>query len=145
MQDPEGIRTKLSFGDNISEISRAHLLELMLMLRSYRKGLVVVGGWVPYFLLHKFQNPGVAFTHEGSIDIDIAIDPKVIDEIQYTKLADLLIKRGYEPSSKTEFSYIKRVNTKLGKREIVVDFLAPFEGGTSKSHRNQRIQNDFLA
>jgi len=145
MKEPEGVRTKLSFDEGIADISRSHLLELMLMLRSYKEGLVVVGGWVPYFLLQKFQKKDISFQHEGSIDIDIAVNPKIIDEIQYAKLTDLLQARGYEPNQKLEFSYIKRVKTELGEREIVVDFLAPFAGGTSKSHRNQRVQSDFLA
>ncbi|HUD44390.1 MAG TPA: hypothetical protein VMR41_02505 [Patescibacteria group bacterium] len=145
MKDPEGVRTKLSFDGNIAEISLSHLLELMLMLRSYKEGLVIVGGWTPYFLLKKFQKPEIVFQHAGSIDIDIAVDPKVIDEIQYAKLAELLLEKGYEPNPKVEFSYIKRIETEFGQREIVVDFLAPFSGGTSKSHRNQRVQNDFLA
>ncbi len=145
MKDPEGVRTKLSFGGSIAEISLSHLLELMLMLKSYKEGLVIVGGWTPYFLLQKFQSKAVEFQHAGSIDIDIAIDPSVIDETQYSNLSDLLLAREYKPNPKSEFSYIKTVNTELGERQIVVDFLAPYEGGTGKQHRNQRVQNDFLA
>jgi hypothetical protein len=145
MKEPKGVRTQISFDDNIASVSLSHLLELMLMLRSYKEGLVIVGGWVPYFLLKKYQKKEISFQHAGSIDIDIAIDPLVIDEIQYSCLADLLMSRGYAPSPKTEFSYMKKVKTSLGEREIVVDFLAPTSGGTGKKHRNQRVQSDFFA
>jgi len=144
-EDPENVRTSLSFTEGIADTSLFHLLELARMLRSYREGMVIVGGWVPYFLLKQFQRKGTAFSHVGSIDIDIAINPEVINETQYATLEQLLRARGYEPNPKIEFSYIKKVQTGLGEREIEIDFLAPDAGGTSRSHRNQRVQNDFLA
>ena len=144
-QDPKDVRTQLSFTDAIADTSLSHLLELMLMLRSYSDGLVVVGGWAPYLLLKQYQTKNKDFQHVGSIDIDIAINPEVINEPRYATLDKLLRDRGYEPHSKIEYSYAKKVQTENGEREVVVDFLAPEEGGTSRSHRNQRVQNDFLA
>lgn len=145
-QDPQDVRTKLSFNGSIADISLSHLLELMMMLRSYKEGMVIVGGWTPYLLLRQFQREGVDFRHVGSVDIDIAINPTIIDKTQYAGLDQLLRARGYKPHPVVEYSYSKQVVDQDGiEREIIIDFLAPVEGGTSASHRNQRVQTDFLA
>jgi hypothetical protein len=44
-QDPKDTRTRLSFNDGTADLSLSYLLELMLMLQSYKEGLVIVGGW----------------------------------------------------------------------------------------------------
>lgn len=145
-QDPQDVRTQLSFNDDIAQASLSHVLEIMKALQSYKEGLAVVGGWAPYFLLRQFQKDGNSFQHVGSIDIDIAVNPEVINETQYARLEELLHGRGYEPHSVIEYSYHKKVKTNGGREvDIVIDFLAPESGGTSRSHRNQRVQNDFLA
>jgi len=141
-QDPQDVRTQLSFNDKIADASLAHLLELMLMLHSYNDGLVVVGGWAPYFLLKQYQKPDDDFEHVGSVDIDIAVNPNVVDDIEYAKLEELLQGRGYEQSPDARYTYIKKIGE--SGREIHVDFLAPMDGGTGSSHRHQRVQNDFL-
>lgn len=145
MREDEGVRTKLTFETNIADISLSHLLELMLTLGSYKKGLVVVGGWVPYLLLKQFQNKDVTFQHQGSKDIDIAVNPAVINETQYASLVELLQGRGYHLKEGRQFSYIKKVTSSIGEDIIQVDFLAPEYGGTAKSHRHQKIQDDFLS
>jgi hypothetical protein len=146
MKEPIGVRTNITFNEtNIANISLAHLLELMRTLRSYKKGLVVVGGWVPYLLLKQFQNPKSDFVHPGSKDIDIAVNPQVINDTQYASLVKLLGDRGYKQRENVPFSYIKKITTPSGEDEIQVDFLAPEYGGTSKSHRDQKLKDDFLA
>ncbi len=145
-QDPQDVRTQISFSDDIAQISLSHVLEIMKALQSYRDGLVIVGGWAPYFLLRQFQKNGNDFEHTGSVDIDIVVNPEIINETQYAELETLLRGRGYEPDSKIEYSYSKRVRTSSGREvEIRIDFLAPEYGGTSQRHRNQRVQDDFLA
>jgi hypothetical protein len=146
MKEPVGVRTNITFNTtNIAELSLSHLLELMRTLRSYKEGLVIVGGWVPYLLLKEFQDPESDFIHAGSKDIDIAVNPKVINDTQYASLVQLLTQRGYKQREEAIFSYTKRVKTLQGEDEIQVDFLAPEYGGTSKSHRNQKLNDGFLA
>lgn len=138
-------RTTATFKDNIAELSKAHLLELMLTLKSYREALVLIGGWVPYFLLKKYQRLGVGFQHVGSQDIDIAVDPRKVDEEQYASIVELIGKRGYLPKEGSTFSFIKEVKLASGKTELIqVDFLGPEYGGTGKSKRHQRVQNKML-
>lgn len=146
MPESDGIRTNITFSEtNIANISLSHLLELMRTLRSYKEGLVVVGGWVPYLLLKQFQHPESTFTHVGSKDIDIAVNPDIINKTQYASLVTLLTGRGYVPNPDSEFSYIKKITTPTGEDIIQVDFLAPEYGGRGKSHRDQKLKDDFLA
>lgn len=144
MQDPQDVRTQLSFANGGANISLSHLLELMLMLRSYKEGLVLVGGWAPYLILKQFQEPGANFQHVGSIDIDIAVNPDVISENEYATLEQLLLDRGYQQRPEALFSYKKIIQSGATEQQIVVDFLGPEEGGTSRSHRHQRVQDDFM-
>lgn len=144
MQDPKDVRTQLSFANGGADISLTHLLEIMLMLRSYREGLVLVGGWAPYLILEQFQEPGGDFKHVGSIDIDIAVNPGVISETEYATLEQLLLDRGYEQRPEALFSYRKIIQTGAIEQQIVIDFLGPEDGGTSRLHRHQRVQDDFM-
>jgi len=65
---------------DITKISFSYLLELAATLREYYDSLVLIGGWVPYFILQNFGRPKVEFSHIGSIDIDLAVDPKLFSE-----------------------------------------------------------------
>lgn len=85
----------------------SHLLELMMVLGSYRDGLVLVGGWVPYLLLKEYQNPEVSFQHLGSWDIDLAVNPAIVDEKKYATILELLQARGYRAKEGTTFSFVK--------------------------------------
>lgn len=137
-------RTKTIFVSNIADVSLSHLLELMIALGSYREGLVLVGGWVPYLLLKEYQNKAVKFQHVGSVDIDIAVNPKIVDEKKYTTMLELLQQRGYRAKEGTTFSFVKTVVTNKGEEQIQIDFLGPEYGGTKKGHRHQVVQDDFL-
>jgi hypothetical protein len=142
---PEEKRTSATLKDNMAEVSKTHLLELMLALRSYRESLVLIGGWVPYFLLEKYQQSGVEFQHVGSQDIDIAVDPRKVDGKQYATIVELIKKRGYLPKEGSAFSFVKEVKLATGKTEVIqIDFLGPEYGGTVKSKRHQRVQGKML-
>lgn len=144
MAENKDSRTKTTFVSNIADVSLSHLLELMLALGSYREGLVLVGGWVPYLLLKEYQNKDVAFQHIGSKDIDIAVNPEVIDEAKYATILELLKQRGYKPKEGATFSFVKTVVTNKGEEQIQIDFLGPEYGGTPAKKRHQRVQDDFL-
>ena len=139
-------RFKTHFENNEANSSQSALLELMTLLGKYRQHLYLVGGWAPYYLLKLFQPKNDSFEHVGSIDIDLVIDGKNISENQYASLVDLIRQRGYlerknRMGASIPFSFEKDIN---GLR-VVVDFLAGEYGGTSKNHRHQIIEDDFLA
>jgi len=148
-QKTQDDRTKTAFVSNIADISLSHLLELMIALGEYREGLVLVGGWVPYLLLKQYQPSSADFQHIGSKDIDIAVNPKIVNESGYASILEILEQRGYKPKldakgNPIQHSFVKNVSTDKGKEQIQIDFLGPEYGGTKKSKRHQRIQDDFL-
>ena len=83
-------RSAQSYGPGVTTASKSVLLEVMTILRAYREALVLVGGWVPYFLLAQHQPPEDRFVHVGSIDIDLAVDPSKVDEPEYATIMQLL-------------------------------------------------------
>lgn len=135
------------------EASKSALIELMVVLHSYSDSLVLIGGWVPYFLLKKFQHPSNKFNHIGSIDIDIAINPEGIDAEAYATIVELISGRGYQnkkyPSGDTSlYSFEKSIPSPISDKEymIKVDFLTPQPNIlTGKHHRHRKVQPDLRA
>lgn len=122
------------------------LLEFFTYLKPYREYIVLIGGWVPFFLTEgKAEEP-----HVGSVDIDLALDVHRIPESGYEDILTLLERRGYRPSRNRKGEtipahYEKDVRLADGRfLPIRVDFLAPEYGGSGKRHRHQKIQ-DLLA
>src|ERR1041385_8756891 len=70
------------------------LLELLTYLRPYEEHIVLVGGWVPYFLT---QDASGESPHHGSLDIDLALNPETIPADAYKTILEILRQRGYEP------------------------------------------------
>jgi hypothetical protein len=55
--------------------------DLFTYLKPYRNQIVLIGGWVPYFLLEKYTPSGSEHDqHVGSLDVDIALDAFSIPE-----------------------------------------------------------------
>jgi len=90
------IRTIGDYHPSITSASKSVLLELMTILKSYRDSLVLIGGWVPYFILERHKPKEIDFMHIGSIDIDLVIDPRVIDEEKYETITRALLNKGYK-------------------------------------------------
>jgi hypothetical protein len=112
--------------------ARSVLVELMQILGEYREQMVLIGGWVPYFLYGS--------EHTGSTDIDIALDRELISEEVYRTIRAHLESRGYREGAQP-YSFLR--STTVEGRGIVVqiDFLAGEYGGTGKSHRTQSVQD----
>jgi hypothetical protein len=79
---------------NAELVTAAHsvLLELTRLLGEYRDDIVVVGGWVPALLF-----PECTVLHIGSIDVDLALDHRKLQEAGYRTIRALLLSRGYQP------------------------------------------------
>ena len=118
------------------DICLSVLIELMTILGSFRENMVLIGGWTPWFLIPEKRNE-----HTGSLDIDIAIDYKYIDSAAYKTILQLLAEKGYMQGEQP-FIFYRNVLIEEGKVVTVkIDFLAGEYGGTSKSHRTQRVQD----
>ena len=141
-------RLQSDYYPELVQASFSVLVELMATLKSYREGLVLIGGWVPYFILQEYQEPGARFRHVGSVDIDLVIDPEIVSPEQYATIAGLLLDRGYERNSNIRFRLDRTVTGQIDGREYstAVDFLTPKPlRGSGRRHRHRRVQSDLQA
>lgn len=112
------------------------MVELMTLLGEFRDHLVIVGGWVPYFLTGEKGTK-----HTGSLDIDLALDFRNIPDVTYRTILQLMKKRGYEKNPQQPFIFYRTIKDKTGTlTKVQVDFLAGEYGGTGKTHRTQKVQ-----
>lgn len=128
--------TRSDYPKNEVEACLSVLVEFMTLLGEFKDSIVLVGGWVPYFLIEERKQE-----HTGSLDIDAALDFKNISSETYSTILELLKKRGYE---ETEQPYVfnRTVETESGAQVTVkINLLAGEYGGTSKSHRTQKVQD----
>jgi len=137
------------YGSGLTSASFSAMLELGRVLQSYKDSIVLVGGWVPYLLIR--GNGRGTFDHIGSIDIDLAIDPKEIDARAYASIVELIEGRGYSQrldrnGKPIRFSFTKEIiSPEDGKSyTIQVDFLT-YRGSQGKRHRHRDVQDDLPA
>jgi len=116
--------------------AKSVLLELVRLLGEYHDDIVVVGGWVPEFILPAYPN-----RHVGTLDVDLALNHAKVQEVGYETIRRLLLKRGYEPHKQQPFIFFRTVLVAGKPIRVEVDFLAGEYGGTGRSHRTQRIQD----
>jgi hypothetical protein len=105
--------------------------------REYRDSIVLIGGWVPYFILEEKKQE-----HVGSLDVDLALDFRTISDQTYSTILQILNKRGYEQSEEQPFIFYRSIRME-DEREIRVeiDLLSGEYGGTSTTHRTQSVQD----
>lgn len=145
-------RTAQAFGPGVTAASRSVLLELMVVLRAYREALVLVGGWVPFVLLERHRRPDDRFVHVGSIDIDLAVDPRRVNEPEYATIVELLRERGYRPAATRRGraipnSFERTVHSPVTAKPyaIRVDFLTPFAAAESGRSAQAPLQDELVA
>ena len=128
--------TKSSYNKKEVDTCLSIIVEVMTILGSYRDKIVLIGGWVPYFILDKQGK-----NHIGSIDIDLALDFQKISDKSYKSILELIKRRGYTQGSQP-FIFNRNIKTTNGATySIEVDLLSGEYGGTNKSHRTQRVQD----
>ena len=117
------------------EAARRVLLELAAILGEYREYIVLVGGWIPEFLM-----PSAAEPYVGSMDVDLALDHVNLNEAGYRTIRKLLSDNGYRQGDQ-RFKFLREVTINGIVQTVEIDFLAGEYGGTGKGHRHQRIQD----
>ena len=140
-------RVESSYSRPIVEASRSALLELSLTLRSYVDALVLVGGWVPYFLLRDQRASDGELEHVGSIDIDLVVDPDKIGADEYATIIEIITDRGWAPLESRQFSFVRQVVSSVDGRPyaISVDFLAADQDRLAGGGRHRKVQRDLNA
>lgn len=133
------------------EASKSILLEMMTILGAYRESLVLVGGWAPYFIIESFKPSDENFVHAGSLDIDIAVNPKKVSEVEYKSMLKLIEEHGYTHSLDKEGRVIPHAFEKnisipgyKDKQPIEIDFMGPEYGGRGRQRRHQIVQSELF-
>jgi len=128
--------TKLDYSAQEVNVCLSVMVELLTILGEYRNNMVLVGGWVPYFLLIEKGRE-----HTGSTDIDLALDFNKISDSTYKTILQLLKKHGYKQGNQPFiFNRIIESNNKT-QYKIEIDLPSGEYGGTGRSHRTQKIQD----
>lgn len=139
-------RLSTDYDRPIVEASRSALLELAITLRKYRDALVLVGGWVPYYLLRDHQLPDNPFVHVGSIDIDLAVDPDRIEPREYATIEELITERGWTRSDRRPFSFERTVPSPVdgSERVVLVDLVTTQAERNVVRNRDRELQRGLV-
>lgn len=124
-----------NYNDLAVRAAHTVLLEISRLLGEYHNDMVIVGGWVPSLILNNVKEP-----HIGSIDVDIALNHRVINEASYKTIRDLLQQGGYK-EGKQPFIFFRTVVIDTTPIDVEIDLLAGEYEGTSKGHRTQPVQD----
>ncbi len=81
---------------------RAVLIEVLTILAKDLDKLAVVGGWVPELA---FPNKG----HIGSLDVDLALDPRKLKPQAYESIRKKLADAGYQQSSEMPNRFFRNI------------------------------------
>ncbi len=127
--------TRRDYTREAVEAAHSVLIEIMRVLGEYRNHIVVVGGLVPEFLPLERDEPYV-----GTMDVDLALDHRELQEEGYKTIEELLRGRGYEQSSEQPFIFRRKVPAAGREVTVQVDLLAGEYEGTGDSHRTQKVQ-----
>lgn len=140
------------FEPALVDASKSVLLEIMTILGNYRKALILIGGWAPYFIIEAFKPQGDEFIHVGSLDVDILVNPKLVSDKEYKSILKLIEERGYQQALDSQGNPIPSAFVREmsipgypEKQKIEVDFLGPEYGGRGKTRRHQIIQSELFA
>lgn len=121
------------------EAARRVLAEVFDLLEEYRHGIVLVGGWVPFFAI-----PDPPIPHEGTKDVDLVLDGAALLEDGDETIEEILTKALYQQDRKSPFRWYRGVSIEGQSVQVVVDFLAPEKAG-SPDGRPQRIQDIYAS
>ena len=131
--------TRDEYGSLEVAASRSVLLELVRILGEHRDNVIVIGGLVPGLLC-----PDAADPHSGSMDIDMIVDHRRVDQEAYSRIEDLLLEHGYRRDAEIPSRFIRSVVLDKQELNVPVDLLAGRYSGTGSSHRHQRINELIL-
>jgi len=128
--------TKYDYNPEEVEVCYSALIELMTVLGEYHSDIVLIGGWVPYFLCREHQKE-----HVGSLDVDLAINFSRIGTDEYQTILEAIKSRDWR-EGKEPFIYEKTFKLPNGRRvPVEINFLAGEYGGKGKSRRHQDVQD----
>jgi len=103
--------TRNDYTADAVEAARSVLVELVHLLGEYRDDIVLIGGWIPEILLSREDR-----AHVGSMDVDLALDHRHLEEEGYRNIRELLLNRGYR-EGKQPFIFFRDVDDRLKEKD----------------------------
>jgi hypothetical protein len=93
------------------------LLEVFKLLENFHESLILAGGWVPIMII-----PEAADKHVGTLDVDLVINDKSINETGSETIADILVANEYQHGNEPG-RYFKKIDIDGNPIVVPVDFL----------------------
>lgn len=116
------------------EAARSVLIEVVQALGEYREHIVLIGGWVPEFIIKRKNTPYI-----GSLDVDLALEQSRLKENDYKTIQDLLSGRGYEQGGQP-FIFYRRFLKKNREVSVQVNLVSEEYDRTDSIQRDQGIK-----
>lgn len=121
------------------EASHQVLIDVLTVLGAYTDSMVVVGGWVPELLF-----PGSE--HIRSLDVDLALDGRLIRPAAYDTIKQRLTKAGYRPKTPGVTNIFVRDVTKTGQTVTVkLDLITGEHAGPTAERSYEHIHGMNVA
>ena len=118
---------------NDVDACRAVLIEVLTILAKDLDKLVVVGGWVPELA---FPNKG----HIGSLDVDLALDPRKLEPKAYESIRRKLADAGYQQSPDMSNRFFRNIpNTAIQVKVDLITGEFPEFAAVGTYHRIQEL------
>lgn len=126
------------FSEREVEACRRVLMELMTIFDEFKEHMVLVGGWVPYFLIAQEKQ-----AHIGTLDVDLCFDFEQIGSDTYKTLETILLENQYyQDEKRSVFQWYRDITVDSeAPITVEVDLLAGEYGGNGKRHNNQDVQD----
>lgn len=125
-------RSAEDYDNRATQAVKMVLIELGQVLGDYLDSIVVVGGVVPWLLL-----PDAAIPHVGTVDVDLALNPKKLQrETRYADMVRLLERSGFERQVDDlgVFQMRKKVSVDAGEPvSVTLDLLKPLKPKTKRN------------
>jgi len=99
---------------NEVDVCKSVLIEVLTVLGKDLDKLVVVGGWVPELV---FPSKG----HIGSLDVDLALDPRTLKPLAYESIRKKLVDAGYRQDDELPNRFYRTIEN--SSHEIKIDLI----------------------
>ena len=103
--------------ERVTEATRQVLLEVFKLLENFHESLILVGGWVPIMII-----PDSEDKHVGTIDVDLVINDKSLNETGTETIEDILFANKYQHGTEAG-RYFKKLDIDDVPIVVPVDFL----------------------
>jgi Nucleotidyl transferase AbiEii toxin, Type IV TA system len=103
--------------ETIIKATRQVLLEVFKLLENFHESLILIGGWVPIMII-----PGAEDKHVGTIDVDLVINDRFLNETGSETIEDILLANDYQHGAEPG-RYFKKIDVDGKPISVPVDFL----------------------